>query len=267
MTKSGFLEVGGARLYYEEAGHGTPLVMLHGGLLDATSWDAQFDVLSAGYHAVRYDARHHGRSESGPGEFSNFEDLRGVLDALEIDQAIIMGLSLGARTAIDFAISYPNRVAALVLVSPGASGLERHSEAFAAHSQEFVRSFQDGLEAAVDYFLRWTLDGPTRSSSAVDASVREKARTMAATSVVKQRSGNVLKELDPPAVGRLPEIQPPTLVVTGELDQPYIQELGRLVAAEAQDAEIALIPHAAHMVNMEAPEAFTEVILRFLAGR
>lgn len=267
MMKTGFLEVGNASLYYEETGRGSPLVMIHGGLLDGRSWDLQVDAFGGDYRVVRYDTRHHGRSRSEPGEFCNFEDLRAVLVGLGIEKAVMVGSSLGARTAIDFAITYPDRVTALILVSPGASGFEHHSAAFAKHSQEFGRSFQGGIDAAIEYFLRWTLDGPTRPSSAVDSSVRDKVRRMVKDSVVKQSPQNVLKELEPPAIGRFNEILAPTLVVVGEVDQPYIHELADMVATSAQNAEVAVIPDSAHMVNMEAPQAFNNAVRTFLADR
>ncbi len=75
------------------------------------------------------------------------------------------------------------------------------------------------------------------------------------------------KELDPPAIGRLHEIQAPTLVVMGNHDQSYLLDLARRVAAEAAAAELVVIPGAAHMVNMEQPDAFNETVLAFLAGQ
>ena len=105
--------------------------MLHGGFLDRRSWDPQVEVLARAHRVVRYDARYHGQSTSVPGEYTSFDDLLSVLDGLSIDRAIIMGLSLGGGTAIDFAIAYPDRVAALILVAPGASGYASENAAFA----------------------------------------------------------------------------------------------------------------------------------------
>ncbi len=90
---------------------------------------------------------------------------------------------------------------------------------------------------------------------------------MAKGSLAKMNSQILAKELDPPAIGRLHEIQAPTLVVVGDHDQSYLLDLARRVAAEAADAELAVIPGAAHMVNMEQPDAFNETVLAFLAGR
>ncbi|HJN46339.1 MAG: alpha/beta hydrolase [Acidobacteria bacterium] len=267
-ANTGFVEVGDARLYYEETGRGAPIVLLHGSLLDRRSWDPQFDLLARSYRVVRYDARHHGNSSGGPGEFTNFDDLRAVLEALGIDKATLLGLSQGGRTAIDFAIAYPDKVAALILVSPGASGYERESAPVAKHSEEFGAAFvEGGVDAGIDYFLRQYVDGPTRSPSDVDASVRNQVRRMALGWVTTQNPESVWKELEPPAIGRLDEIQAPTLVVVGDLDQPYILELADMVKARAFDAEVAVIRGAAHMVNLEKPEAFNETVLGFLAGR
>ncbi len=183
-----FIEVEDARLYYEDTGLGSPVVMLHGGLLDVRSWDLQVEPLVTSHRVIRVDARFHGRSEGTPGVFSSVEDLRAVLDGLNSDRAEIMGLSLGARTAIDFANTFPERVSALVLVSPGASGYEQQSAAFARHNQEFFRAFGGGLDAAIDYFLGWTVVGPRRQPADVDAALMDSVRSMAQGSLVKQSS-------------------------------------------------------------------------------
>ncbi len=249
--KTGFVEVGETRLYVEEMGQGEPLVMLHGGFLDRRSWDPQVGVLARAHRVVRYDARYHGKSTSAPGEYTSFNDLLGVLDELSIDRAIIMGLSLGGSTAIDFAIAYPDRVTALILVAPGASGYGSESAAFVQDMQKFFGVLvADGADAAIDYFLGWTVVGLNRTRADVDAAVMDKVRSMAKGSLAKMNSQIVAKELDPPAIGRLQELQAPTLVVVGDHDQSYLLDLARRVAAEAADAELAVIPGAAHMVNM-----------------
>ena len=266
--KTGFVEVGETRLYVEEMGQGDPLVMLHGGFLDRRSWDPQVEVVARAHRVVRYDARYHGESTSVPGEYTSFNDLLGVLDGLSIDRAIIMGSSLGGSTALDFAIAYPDRVTALILVAPGASGYGSESPALVQDMQKFFRVLvADGADTAIDYFLGWTVVGLDRVPADVDTAVMDNVRRMAKGSLAKMNSQIVVTELDPPAIGRLHEIQVPTLVVVGAHDQLYVLDLARRVAAEAADAELAVIPGAAHMVNMEQPDAFNEIVLAFLAGR
>src|SRR6185295_11046651 len=78
-TEQGFAEVNGARLYYEAAGEGHPLVMLHGHLLDSGQWDEQFALFARRYRVVRYDARGFGQSSKPPDPFAHHEDLRAIM--------------------------------------------------------------------------------------------------------------------------------------------------------------------------------------------
>ena len=101
---SGFAEVNGTRLYYETAGRGLEVVLIHGGLVDSRLWDAQVGPLSKRFRVVRYDLRGFGRSAAADGPFSHLEDLRALLDFLKIERASLVGLSLGGIIAADFAL-------------------------------------------------------------------------------------------------------------------------------------------------------------------
>lgn len=133
--KIGFINVDNAQIYYEEMGTGKPLVMIHGGLLDRRMWDDQFAVFAGSYRVIRYDARGHGLSKAPSGTYSHHEDLKKLLDALKVERAAIMGLSMGGYIAIDFALAYPDRVSALVLVAPGLTGYDFESEALKKNSE------------------------------------------------------------------------------------------------------------------------------------
>ncbi|MFD9412069.1 alpha/beta fold hydrolase [Streptomyces sp. NPDC059989] len=112
-----------SELFYESAGEGPPVVLLHGGMLDLNMWDEQFSWLAGlGYHVIRCDARGHGRSSTVSRDYANHDDLHALLTHLGIPRATLIGLSLGARTAVDTALSHPESVSALVLASPGVSG-------------------------------------------------------------------------------------------------------------------------------------------------
>jgi pimeloyl-ACP methyl ester carboxylesterase len=101
-------------LGYERRGDGPPVVLLHGGGLSGVTWDGQVAWLERDHTVIRYDARGRGGSSPPEGPFSHHEDLRHVLDGLGVERATLVGLSLGARTAIDFALLHPDRVADLV---------------------------------------------------------------------------------------------------------------------------------------------------------
>lgn len=124
-TKSGFVKIDEAQLYYESAGTGIPFVMIHAGVADRRQWNLEFDYFARSYHVMRYDMRGYGKSEPAEGKFSHLSDLTALLDALEIREPfILMGCSMGGELAIDFAIAQPDRVKALILVGSAPAGLE-----------------------------------------------------------------------------------------------------------------------------------------------
>jgi pimeloyl-ACP methyl ester carboxylesterase len=97
-TLSGFADVNGARLFYEIAGGGPPLTLLHGFSLDTRMWDDQCAALAQRYRVLRYDARGFGRSAVPTAErYSHAEDLRALLGYLEIAYTALIGFSLGSR--------------------------------------------------------------------------------------------------------------------------------------------------------------------------
>jgi pimeloyl-ACP methyl ester carboxylesterase len=266
--ETGFIDVGTARLYYEELGAGDPVVMIHGGLLDRRMWDGQFRVFAETHRAIRYDARGHGLSRAGNGSFSHHEDLKRLLDALKVEKAAIMGLSMGGYIAIDFALAYPDRVSALILAAPGLTGYKFDSEVLKKNNEALNKAARDNnLKMLVEYFQRSWTDGPARTPDQVDPAVREKVRQMSTGTLQNWNEESRESRLEPPAIGRLPEIQTPTLAVVGDLDMPDILEIVGLIEKNVKGARKVIIKGAAHMVNMERPAEFNRVVMDFLEER
>src|SRR5262245_52191776 len=111
-----------AGLFYEASGSGEAVVLVHAFSVDRRMWAPQVALLESRYTVVRYDLRGHGRSEGPSAPYAPHDDLRSVMDALGIGKATLIGLSAGSTIAIDFAIAHPERVARLVLASPGLNG-------------------------------------------------------------------------------------------------------------------------------------------------
>ena len=121
---SGFIEVKNSRIYYEDRGSGKSLGLIHAGYLDSRMWDNQIEALGKGRRLIRYDVRGFGKSGKAGEEYSDYLDLKALLDHLGIDRAIILGVSNGGRIALDFAVECPDRVSALILVNSGVRGIE-----------------------------------------------------------------------------------------------------------------------------------------------
>ena len=262
-VESGIARFGQSEIYYEIAGEGEPTVILiHGGLLDCHMWDGQFELLAKSHRVLRYDADAHGQSTLPPDAYWDHMSLRELMDMLGIDRAILVGLSLGGRIAIDLALEDPDRVEAIVAVSSGLSGYRFQSEFFLEQRDAMIQSWRAGeFDAVVEHFQRSWTDGPHREASDVDPEVREKVRAMARNGLEHAMEGRLI---DPPAVDRLDELQLPMLVVVGELDMPGIHDIADKIVAANPNAELVPIPDVAHMVNMEAPEQFNELLLEYL---
>jgi 3-oxoadipate enol-lactonase len=261
----GFVPVEGGSLFYKEAGEGPAVILIHGGYLDHRMWDGQVQPLARHFRVVRYDVRSHGQSSADTVPFSDMEDLAALMDHLEIPRATVVGLSMGGQIAIDFALLWPERVDNLVLVSSGISGGAFDSLELGAYiealQEAVARSdFADMIEAFTQYWC----DGPYRSPDAVDPTVRSKVLEMLGGSLERWRHNAYVEVLDPPAWDRVSSILARTLVIVGTVDMPDILDIAEHLVTLVPDARRVDIQGVAHMVNMEAPDRFNEVVLEFL---
>ncbi|MBI1742483.1 alpha/beta fold hydrolase [Candidatus Acetothermia bacterium] len=179
-SDSGFAPVKGTKLYYEVAGNGHPLVLLHAGGLDSRMWDDQFSVFSEHFRVIRYDMRGFGKSLVGDIPFSFHQDLYDLLKYLYIERTHVLGLSRGATIAIDFTLAYPQMVDALILVASRA-GCSRPSEAVQkiwAESDALAEKRM--IDEVVEMELRFWVDGPKRTPHQVNPKVRERVKEMSA---------------------------------------------------------------------------------------
>src|SRR5262245_53834196 len=248
-AEQGFVEVNGARLYYEVAGAGHPLVMLHGHLIDSGQWDEQFAQFAQRYRVVRYDARGFGQSSKPPDPFAHHEDLQALLAFLGIDRAYLMGCSGGGAATINFALAYPQQAGALILVGSGLAGYQWGEPS--ALALEGFEAFKRGdIERAVELSLQLWTDGTNRTPEQVSPAAREKIRAMSARLFSRPEVDAPMNQLDPPAIARLAEIRAPTLAIVGDCDVPPILDIAGMIAAQVAGARKVVIPDAAHHPNM-----------------
>lgn len=264
-VNKGYVEVDKGRLYFEEMGKGRALIMIHGGFIDRRMWDQQFEEFAKHFRVIRYDARNHGLSESAPGDYVYYEDLRLLCERLHIQKAALLGLSMGGRVAIDYSIAYPENVWALVLASPRASGYSFDSKECQKFNEKYGAAYRSGnFEEMAEAFLQGWTDGPFRDPSEIDPEVRNKTKRMALDHERHNGSGVRMRELDPPALDRLDEINAPTLAIAGDLDMPDILDIVDRVDKQASHSQKRIIHGAAHMINLEKPEEFNKLVLDFL---
>lgn len=260
---SGYIAADSSALYYERAGTGRAVVLLHAGVADSRMWDGLFTELARHCDVVRFDFRGFGRTKLAAGEFADHDDVALVLDSLGIDAAAVVALSYGARVAIDFSLAHPQRVEALVLSGPSVSGRPPPPELIRFGKEEQAALDGGNLDSAVELNLRTWVDG-YRDAGAVDPAVRALVGQMQRQIFEMEIPDGVSTlRLDPPATERLHEIDVPTLVINGQYDLPAFHELGQWVAGQIRGASLITLP-TAHMTSMEAPGAFCAAVVDFL---
>ena len=267
QTKSGFVHIDNARLYYETAGQGVPLVMIHAGVADSQQWNNEFTFFARGYQVVRYDMRGYGKSEPAEGEFSHMGDLVAILNALGLDEpAVIMGCSMGGGLAMDFALTHPSKVRALIMVGSGPSGLELDVPAPAKFA-DVEKAFEAGdLDLVSEIETQIWFDGMGRAPEQVNQSMRKLLYEMnrqALAHEVKQL-GKRLPNTQVPVFDRLGDLKIPVLIIVGAHDTPYILAAADYMVERTPSAKKAIIEDAAHLPNMDHPEKFQAIVTNFL---
>ncbi|WP_018353294.1 alpha/beta fold hydrolase [Longispora albida] len=262
----GVAETDGGYLAYEIGGAGRRVVMLHGGLLNRSQWTAEAPALAATGHQVAWmDARGHGESSTQAGPYHPHEDVIALLDHLGWADATLVGLSGGARAAIDAALEHPERVAAMLLVAPGYSGMELHDPFVTACDAEMARSAGAGdLAGFTEAFLRAWVDGPMRQPGDVDPAVRLACQEMVAGTLARHAAGGPPEWEEAGAADRLGELAMPIEAVIGSLDSTDIAAAVQKIGAEARDARVSVVEGAGHVVNLDQPAAFGRLLAAFM---
>ena len=234
-------------------------------------WDAQFSFFSQYYRVVRYDARGYGKSRSETTSFSNRQDILDLFNHLGIDQACVIGISRGSQIAIDFTLEHPKEVSALVAVAPGITGFGYNPDDSQQAQHEFkLFTHMDELwekkayAELADLEVHAWADGPSQPVGRASSEVRDYIHKMVLSNYTRQDGQASPQPLQPAAIKRLKEIHQPTLILVGEFDT-----CGTQAAADELECQVPLarkvgLPGVAHMIPLEKPDLFNEVVLGFL---
>lgn len=263
---SGFVDVEGGSIWYEVTGKGDPLVLIHAGYVDSRMWDGDIAYLSGTHMVIRYDVRGFGQSSRPTAPYSDYRDLEQLLDSLDIDKAIIIGVSNGGRIATDFAVENPGRVTALVLVNSGIRGYESGGKA---------EDSWPGMEKAERNFLKLRGEGKMREAAEVDVNYwshglsgtdRDKLLDIAEknVSLPEHDPDKFQVSPEPPAFGRIGELSMPVLIIIGADDINGIIEIDTAINEKIAGSQLVRIEGADHLPNLSAPDLFKETLSGFL---
>jgi 3-oxoadipate enol-lactonase len=266
------LEVSGASLYYEVDGsEDRPAILLvHSGVANLRMWDPQIPALAAQHRVVRFDARGYGLTESQNLRFSNRADALAVLDHVGVHKATVIGCSRGGTIAIDLALESPGRVLGLVVVCGGPSGFpeveltEREDEMFDELDAAFAS--RDWATLNRREVALWDF-GTARREADLPPVFVETAYALHAANLPHVNETPISVPLDPPAYGRVSDIGVPALVMVGDHDiTPTLAQYEYLLTS-IPHADGCRFRDAAHLPNVEQPEAFEQVVLNWLTEK
>jgi 3-oxoadipate enol-lactonase len=266
------LDLPGAVLHYETTGRASApaLLMIPAGIATLRMWDEHAEALAASHLVVRYDPRGFGATRHDAAvPFANHADALALLDHLGVARATVVGASRGGGIAIDVALAAPDRVDGLVLVSARVGG---HPDVEPTPDEQRRIDVVDAVDPLTDATRLVALEtdlfaiGTGREEQALDAAFLRRAHELNEPNVSHAADDGDILPLDPPAYGRLGELDLPALVMVGDHDlSPFLAQYDTLVAS-LPDATAVRIADAAHLPSVERPAEFGSIVDEWLTG-
>lgn len=260
------------KLYYEEVGQGTPILLVHEFASDHRGWEPQMREFGKRYRCIAYSARGYTPSDvpADPKDYSYkhvMADCVAVLDHLKIDKAHLIGLSMGGYTSLQAALNHPSRVRSMVLAGTG-SGSERwYTKDFHKHSQAIGDQFErEGAAAVAATYGRsasripFEIKDPRGFAEFTKRLAEHDAKGSANTSRGFQGARPSLYDFE----SEIEKLTIPALIVVGDEDERCV-EPSLFLKDTLPASGLVMFPKSGHVVNLEEPELFNAVVGDFLS--
>ncbi|WOH82621.1 alpha/beta hydrolase [Bradyrhizobium sp. BEA-2-5] len=266
------------RLYFEEAGSGTPIIFLHEFAADYTNWEPQMRYFSRGHRCIAYSARGYTPSDVPPSAdvytYTHFyTDALAVLDHLGIEHAHLVGLSMGAYSSLQIGLNAPQRALSMTLAGVGSGSSLEHLDAFRAQCRANAEQFETSGSAEV---AKVTREAPSRISFLVKdprghadfyaALARHDAKGSARTMRGFQGGRPSIYTM----TDAIKRAATPALILCGDEDDNCIAP-SMFLKQHLPAAGLSFFPKSGHVLNLEEPALFNESVERFVtlveAGR
>ena len=261
MDKNYSVSISNAEIHLQQRGVEPDIVFVHGFGGDLSTWDDLWALLPTTYPALRYDLRGFGQSVSrSETPFSHTDDLLSLLDALNIEQTNVVGVSQGGAISLNFSLNYPDRVKKLVLISPAMVAWE-WSKGWKAKWRSIVEQARSGaLDQAKTLWWQHPLFATTRESPA-SQQLYDAIMSFSGDQWIADHQRPELPEVD-----RIFQLSMPTLLLTGDRDLEDFKLIADLLEACVPDITRIAFPDNGHMLHLEVPGACVDHIVRFLAN-
>ncbi|MFZ0608464.1 MAG: alpha/beta hydrolase [Xanthobacteraceae bacterium] len=261
----------GVKLYYEETGTGLPIVFVHEFAGDYRAYESQVRHFSRSYRCIAYNARGYPPSDV-PDDVERYsqdrarDDIRAVLDALRIDKAHIVGLSMGGFATLHFGFTYPERARSLVIAGCGYGAVPDKRAQFVAETEAAAARFESMsmAQAAESYAqapsrVQLQNKDPRGFREFVEQLAQHSGKGAALTMRGVQKRRPSLFDL----VEEIKTVKAPTLIMTGDEDFPCL-EPALLLKSTIMTSALVVLPNSGHAINLEEPELFNRCVDDFL---
>ena len=256
--------VNGINMYYEYEGSGLPVLFSHSFTSDCTMWSLQTPVFSKRYQFITYDIRGMGRTDSPPGPYSidqHTEDLYELARHLGLTEFVLGGLSIGGMITVHFALAHQALLKGAIIADSAAA---RPAVPLLANPDDMIERAQHlGMAGLADHMIGNRLLAPHLQDNPY--AIKEYRDRMAQNNVIGYCSGLRALARMRDRTGELGQITVPTLIIVGDMDEPFI-EPSKLMHSRIAGSRLVVIPGAGHLANIEKPAAFTEAVMAFLEG-
>lgn len=267
------IPINGTEIHFQEAGQGFPLVLAHGRGGNHLSWWQQVPEFSRRYRTITFDHRGWGLSpdtdDLGPLAFP--DDLRDLLDHIEIEQTFLLGHSMGGMTCLRFAIAYPDRVKAIVFANTFA-GMRR--EVWLSSDEETQTAARSIWERRREEGVRRVMTPEFRRNHKDKAFLYRQIRLLNDNGPNRSSSDEQILKIR--ALERVPEasasreqlasLTMPVLFIGGEHDEVMPVSLMQYAQELIPNSRMVVMPGASHSPFFEQPETFNQIVLDFLAS-
>ena len=266
-----YFSADGTNLFYEVTGSGTPLLFSHEFAGDYTSWDLQVRHFARKYQVITYNARGYPPSDvpDDPGQYSqdqSVEDIKLLLDHLNIDQAYLCGLSMGGSAILNFGIKYPNMARGLIVASAG-SGSDDPEQFRKSGGTLADALLTDGMANGIQQYAT----GPTRiqlrrkDPKTWDDFYQGLCSHSAQGSALTFRGIQMKRESLYTLESDLKNMTIPTLIIIGDEDYPCVNP-AIFMKKNIPSSGLSVLPQSGHAINLEDPDLFNQAVQHFISS-
>ena len=260
------------RLYFEEAGEGTPIIFLHEFAADHTNWEPQMRYFSRGHRCIAYSARGYTPSDTPPSSEAYthkhfYTDALAVLDHLKIAKAHFVGLSMGSYSSLQIGLNAPERASSLTLAGVGSGSSLENLEAFRKQCRDNAEQYETIGAAEVAKATReapsripFLVKDPRGHADFYDALARHDSRGSANTMRSFQGGRPSIYTL----TDGIRKVTTPTLIICGDEDDNCV-EPSLFLKKHLPASGLAIFPKSGHVLNLEEPALFNEMVERFIS--